>query len=102
MREPWASVLRGLVRTYVAIGTLLAIIAYGQFHLIGDPPTLDQCLLRLGLGADLRVPAQFAYLGYKAVLWPVSLSWTKAEGEVATLDWIFARYDPFAGACEPP
>lgn len=102
MREPWASVMRGLVRTYVAIGSLLAIIAYGQFHLIGESPTLPQCLVRYGIDADSRLSAQFAYLGYKAVLWPVSLGWNMAEGTVTTVDWVFARYDPFAGACDQP
>lgn len=99
MAEPWDSVRRAALRSYVGLGGVLGIIAYGQFHLIGDPPGLEPCLAAYGFGPEQSIPAGIAYAAYKAVAWPVSLGWTLAEGEVKPLDWIFARYDPFAGAC---
>ncbi len=100
MREPWSSVFRAFVRSYTGLGALFAILAFGNFSLIGESAALDRCLARLDLEPEqAHAPAVMAYLAYKGVLWPVSLAWTLAEGSVRPLDWAFGRYDPFAAAC---
>ncbi len=99
MREPWASVVRASMRGYGGIGMLVAILGFGHLTYIADSASVDLCLARYGIAAEHRAPAQILYLAYKGVLWPVSLTWTVAEGEVTFGNWILGRYDPFAGAC---
>lgn len=99
MREPWGSVVRAFARSYVGLGTLIAIIAYGQFTLVADPVSIDRCLARLDFSGEMRQPALIAYVVYKGAFWPVSLGWSLAEGEVRPIDWVFGRYDPFSAYC---
>jgi hypothetical protein len=99
MREPWRSVLRATGRAYVGIGTLIAILGYGQATLVRDSGAIDRCLQRAGFAAEYNRPAMFAYLAAKGLFWPVSLGWTMAGDRASLGDWAFGRYDPFDGWC---
>ena len=99
LREPWRSVVRAGLRSYGGLGALIGIIAYGQFTLIEQPRSLAQCVRHYTDRDDLDHATLIGYAVYKALLWPVSLVWTTAGGEVRPTDWVMARYDPFEGSC---